>query len=305
MAAPVHRRSGHSRKAQYSVFFGYIAAGIGAAAGAIALAVSIGNPGFLSGLRGAGAEAVTPASRVMARSKAGSESLWDGIAGYIAAGSQNAQLKRELGEAKSRLVEADAQAEENRRLKTLLGIMEVEPRPVLAARLVGSTSTSTRRFATLAAGSKDGVAAGMPLRSARGLVGRVLETSRSTARILLITDSESVVPVRRARDGVDGYVQGRGDGTLVLRLNTLGLNPLKPGDALVTSGSGGLYRPGTPVAVVWKVTSDGAIARVLADPAASGYVVVDQPWAAEAGAGNDADAPATSAPAEKPGTAPQ
>jgi rod shape-determining protein MreC len=107
----------------------------------------------------------------------------------------------------------------------------------------------------------------------------VLEVGRTTSRVLLVTDTESVVPARRASDGVPAFVQGRGDGQLQLRLINLGLNPLKPGDVFVTSGSGGLYRPGTALAVVMTVTRDGAIARLLSDPAASDYVAVDPVWA--------------------------
>jgi rod shape-determining protein MreC len=290
MAPPTHRRSGHSRKAQYSLFLGYVAGGIGVAVGAIVLMLSLSNPGFLSGLRGLGTDVAAPASETAAAAKSSSDGLAEWLAGYFRAGSQNAQLKRELAVARTRLLAAEATASENRRLKALLGIREAGGEVIATARLIGSTSTSTRRFATLGAGSADGVAVGMPVRSDRGLIGRVLEVSRYTARVLLVSDTESVVPVRRARDGVDGYVEGRGDGTLRLRLNSLGINPLKPGDALVTSGSGGLFRPGTPIAVVWKVTSDGAIARVLSDPASADYIVVERAWAEDLAANSAAPA---------------
>lgn len=300
MAPPVHRRSGHSRKAQYSLFFGYVAGGAGVAVGAIALILSLSNPGFLSGLRGLGADVASPASQAATATKASGQGLGDWLAGYIRAGSENARLKRELAVARTRLVEAEATAAENRRLKTLLGIHDQGGELVASARLIGSTSSSTRRFATLGAGSAAGVAVGMPVRSDRGLIGRVLEVSRYTSRVLLISDTESVVPVRRARDGVDGYVEGRGDGTLRLRLNNLGINPLKPGDALVTSGSGGLFRPGTPIAVVWKTTSDGAIARVLSDPASADYVVVERAWAEDIAGSRGASSPAAAGPPAPP-----
>ena len=93
--------------------------------------------------------------------------------------------------------------------------------------------------------------------------------------MLLITDSESTVPVRRASDGVQAYATGTGTGTLKIRLSTTGINPFKPGDAIVTSGSGGLFRPGKAVAVVVSLTPDGAIARPLSDPAMTEYVVVE------------------------------
>ena len=118
----------------------------------------------------------------------------------------------------------------------------------------------------------------MPVRTPLGLVGRVIELGNNTARILLLSDSESVVPVRRASDGVPAFATGRADGTLQLRLISLGINPLKIGDAFVTSGSGGLYWPNTPVAVVTELTRDGAVARLLSDPAASDMVAVQPQW---------------------------
>lgn len=293
MAPPAHRRTGSSRKAQYSVFFGYIAGALGAALGLILLIVSIRDPSFMGGLRGAGRDAVAPASRAAAGAKAESSGFFAAIAGYFAAGRQNAELRRELDRVKAHLVEGQAVAEENRRLKSLLGLSRSEHKPVAIARLVGSTASSTRRFATLGAGATDGVAVGMPVRAPQGLVGRVLETGNLTSRVLLVTDGESVVPVRRARDGIPAFAQGRGDGMLQIRLITLGINPLKRGDAFVTSCSGGLYPPNIPVAIVAKVTSDGAIAFPLSDPAASDYVAVEPSWTARPGA-----EPATAASTE-------
>lgn len=282
MAPSANRRSGHSRRAQYSTFFGYIAGVVGALVGAIVLAVSIFDPTAFAALRGAASDASVPAGQATAGGRANGQDFFATIGGYFAAGSQNAALRRELDEAKVRLVEAEAVRTENERLKALLGLAQEDPRPIAMTRLTGSTSSSTRRFATIAAGSSKGVAVGMPVRSPLGLVGRVLEVGAASSRVLLITDSESVVPVRRANDGLPGFAQGRSDGTLQIRLINLGVNPLKPRDVFVTSGAGGLYRPGTAVAMVTKVTRDGAIARMLSDPTASEFVSVEPVFAPEA-----------------------
>ena len=292
MAPPAHRRPGNSRKAQYSLFLGYIAGGIGAAVGLVLLVLTIRDPSFMSGLRGGAREVVAPASTAAAGGRQATTGLFESISGYFRAGSKNAELSRELARARSKLIEAEATAEENRRLKALLALSTDDSPPVASAWLVGATASSTRRFATLGAGRADGVATGMPVRAPQGLVGRVLEVGPSTARILLITDSESVVPVRRAKDGVPAYAQGTGDGRLRLRLINLGINPLRKGDAFVTSGSGGLYPPGTPVAIVTQVTNDGAIARPASDPATSDAVLVEQAWSARVTqSGGDAPAP--------------
>ena len=122
----------------------------------------------------------------------------------------------------------------------------------------------------------------MAVVSPMGLVGRVLEAGTHSARVMLLTDSESMVPVRRAKDDVVAFAEGRADGSIRLRLINLGINPIKRGDVFVTSGAGGLFRPNVAVAVAELVTRDGAIARVLSNPAATDYVSVEPVWQPEA-----------------------
>lgn len=278
MAPPTNRRSGHSRRAQYSNFVGYVIAIAGALVGVVLLLISVNNANAFSGLRTAAQDTAAPAAQLATTSRTSSQGLWATISGYFVSGSQNARLRREVEESRVRLAELAAVKEENTRLKGVMGLIEEVPRPVAAARLIGSTSSSTRRFATLGAGSREGIGVGMPVRSPLGLVGRVLEVGRTSARVLLITDTESVVPVRRASDGIPAFATGRADGTIQLRLISLGINPLKRGDAFVTSGSGGLYRPGIAIAVVARVTVDGAIAKPLSDPGTTEFVVADPVW---------------------------
>ena len=118
----------------------------------------------------------------------------------------------------------------------------------------------------------------MPVRSPRGVVGRVLEVGSSTSRILLLTDRESVLPVRGARSDAAGFAEGRGDGLLRIRLVNLGINPLRKGDLIVTSGAGGYYAPGIAVAIVTEIANDGAFARMVSDPAATDVIAVQPIW---------------------------
>ena len=278
MAPPSSRRSGHSRRAQYGQFTGYVLAAIGAALGAVLLGISLWRPTSFNGLRGAAADTVAPAGEAGAVVRTEGQGLFESISGYLEAGAQNARLKEEMELARIRLKEAEAVREENARLKALLGFRESEVQPIAVARLVGSTATSTRRFAYLGAGREQGVGIGMPVRSPRGVVGRVLEVGDDSARVLLLGDSESVIPVRRAKDEVVAFAEGRGDGRLRIRLINLGINPLKKGDVFVTSGAGGYYRPGIAVAIVQQVTADGAVAAVISDPAATDFVSIEPIW---------------------------
>jgi rod shape-determining protein MreC len=275
MAPPSDRRPGFSRRAQYGIFTGYVAAVLGAVAGFALLIVAAVDPGSFAFLRRGAAEAAAPVGQAGAVSRVASRNFFQSIGDYFNAASTNAALRKEVAAARVQQVRLAAVTEENRRLKALLGLVDPAAPPVASARMIASTSSSTRRFGIISAGARQGVKVRMSVRTASGLVGRVLEVGPNTARVLLVSDSENVVPVRRASDGVAAFSAGRADGNLQLRLINVGVNPLKRGDVFVTSGSGGLYRPGTPVAVVETLTSDGAVARMVSDPAAAEFVIVD------------------------------
>lgn len=282
MAPPASRRSATNRKAQLGVFTGYVLAGAGALLGAALLVISLYRPETFNGLRSMAADIAAPAGSTGAAGRVGGQNVFDSIGAYYRAGSRNAELQREVEIARVRLAEADAVAQENARLKALLDLASDETKPVAIARLIGSTSSSARRFGYISAGRAEGVRPGMPVTSPMGLVGRVVEAGSRSARIMLLTDSESIVPVRRASDNVVAFAEGRSDGSLRLRLVTLGINPIKSGDVFVTSGAGGLFRPGIAVAMATELTRDGAIAQLLSNPAATDFVTVEPIWQPEA-----------------------
>ncbi len=282
MAPSSSRRTGHSKRAQYSVFTGYLLAALGAVLGAALLALSLWQPTALAPLRGSASDVVAPNGETTAVVRQGRNSIWDTITAYVKAGSQNRALREEVEIARIRLAEAESVAQENERLKSLVALAESEIEPVAVARLVGSTAASSRRFAYINKGRADGLEVGMPVRSPRGVVGRVLETASGSSRVLLLTDTESVLPVRRSSDETVAFAEGRGDGLLRIRLINLGINPLEIGDVFVTSGAGGYYRPGVAVAILSEKTPDGGFARLVADPSATDFVSIEPIYRGEA-----------------------
>ena len=257
MAPPAHRRTGTNKKAQMGLFAGYVVAGLGALFGVALLTISFLRPETFNGLRTMAADVASPAGEAGAAGRTQSQGFFEAVAGYYRAGSRNAELEREMEIARVRLAEADALRQENERLKAVLRLAEGDTEPVAVARLIGSTSSSVRRIGYISAGRNDGVRPGMPVTSPTGLVGRVLETGARSARVLLLTDTESMVPVRRSTDNTVAFAEGRSDGSLRLRLVNLGINPIKKGDVFVTSGAGGLFRPNIAVAVAQEITRDG------------------------------------------------
>lgn len=278
MVRPAHRRPGQSRKAQYSLFVAYVIAVTGAVTGLLLAVLSVVDPVGFAQLRVASHEVTAPIARA-SRSVIGSISgIDDAVSAYVGAGSQNRRLRKELAATRRQLVATSSLQEENRQLKALLKLQEADKTAIANGYLLTSTSTSSKRIALLSIGRNLGVAAGQPVRGADGLIGRILGSGPSVSQVLLITDIDNIVPVRRARDGLPALAYGRGNGDLDIRTLNIANNPFKPGDILVTSGTGGLYPPNIPVAIVIRRQDDGALARPLADPAKVDAVSVLRPY---------------------------
>lgn len=274
MAAPRHRRRGFSRRVQYGLFAGYVIAIVGILFALALLLVSRLDPRAFATFRGIMIDAGALFTGIGRAGVRAGESGIDAVGAYVLAGSQNEALRRQLAEERRAVIAAKVIAAENARLKKLARLSEHLPTPVLSARLIGSTPTGQRRFATLAAGSAGGVRPGMAVRSPEGLIGRIFETGLFASRVLLLTDGETAVPVRIVRNGMAALATGQGDGTMEIRGLIAGGRPFHRGDLAVTSGTGGVYMPNIPVAVVTQVRGDRAIAMPLADPTRTDFAIV-------------------------------
>jgi len=287
-------RPGWSRRAQYGLFFSFLALIAGILIGLLLLALSIFAPARFDSVRGAALDVTGPVASGLHEVTSTVEGLFTGAGNYWDAAGQNGKLKRERDTMARQILTANAVLQENRQLKALLKLRERERGAVAVGRLVGSSFSSPRRFAILSAGSSDGVRIGMPVRSPDGLVGRVIDAGALASRVLLVSDRNNIVPARVLRGGLPVIAQGRGDGTIDVRPLEVGRNPFKRGDIIITSGTGGLYPPLVPVARVVKLDDDGAVALPLADPANVSFAVVEPPYEPGAAA---SDSPA---PSERP-----
>lgn len=276
MAPPRNRRPGFSRRAQYSLFAGYVVAVAGSLVGAVLLALSTLDPVAFAALRASVAEVSTPLSSGLAGVGRGIGAIPGGIGSYFAVHDQNAALRKQLAAQHALFLRARSLSYENRRLLALLQVRERISEPVVTARLVSSSASSTRRVAVLNAGSWQGVASGQPVRGPEGLIGRVLEAGPNSARVLLLSDPESVVPVRRTRDGVPALATGRGDGLIDVKSVASATTDFAPGDVFVTSGTGGIYPPDVPVVRVLRRGRDASIARAFTQADTVDYALVQR-----------------------------
>ena len=278
MTAPAGPRPGWSRRAQYSLFFGFLAAVVGLLVGVFMLILSLAAPQTYSVVRGAALDAASPITGPLAQVAATVKGLASGAGNYWDAASQNAELKKERDALKRNAVRAAAVFQENRQLKAALGLREQSRAAIAAGRIVGSSFESPRRFAIISVGRSDGVEVGMPVRTSDGLVGRIIDAGQIASRVLLVSDRANTVPARILRGGTPVIATGRGDGTIDIRPLEVGRNPFKRGDIIVTSGTGGLYPPLVPIARVIRLDDDGARGIPIADPSQSSFAIVEKPF---------------------------
>lgn len=183
---------------------------------------------------------------------------------------ENARLRQENLVLKGHSQRLAGVLAENARYRALLNSAEIVDTDVMMAEVISVTADPARHLLVLDKGEADGVHEGQPLLGADGLMGQVVMLGESTSRAMLITDSTHAVPVQVNRNGVRGLAEGTGDlGRLIVR-HVAATTDIVVGDMLVTSGLGGRFPPGYPVAEVVSVDLEpgAAFAIVTARPLA-------------------------------------
>ena len=171
---------------------------------------------------------------------------------------------------RAQLQKFEALERENARLRALLHSSTQAGERVLIAELLSVDLDPYKHQLSINKGSADGVYIGQPLLDAHGVMGQITHTGPFSSTALLITDTSHATPVQFNRTGIRTIAIGAGD------LNRLELPHLpnnvdvEAGDLLVTSGLGGRFPYGYPVAVVTGIETDpsGSFAHIRAVPAA-------------------------------------
>ena len=169
-----------------------------------------------------------------------------------------------------RLQQMVALQAENTRLRALLNSAPRERSDLMATEIVGVAPNPNRQIVTINQGKNARVFIGQPLVDAEGVLGQVIEVADDSAYVLLITDPTHSLPVQSVRSSIRGIAEGTGarDRLQIKYLATT--TDIEVGDVLVTSGLGGRFPMGYPVASVTSVDrQDGErFATVWAEPLA-------------------------------------
>ncbi|MEJ1470755.1 MAG: rod shape-determining protein MreC [Candidatus Sedimenticola sp. (ex Thyasira tokunagai)] len=165
----------------------------------------------------------------------------------------NETLRRENLLLKAEQQKMAALESENTRLRNLLDSSFRIGERVLIAELMAIELDPYRQQVMINKGTNSGVFQGQPVLDAGGVMGQVVHVHRSSSSVLMITDISHALPVQINRNGLRTIAMGTG------RINSLDLPNLpnnadiREGDLLVTSGLGGRFPAGYPVARITTV----------------------------------------------------
>ena len=273
------RRGGFARRDSNLALFGALVSGIVIAFALLLLLMQQVNPDQGSRLRGAMLDALQPLISVATAPVEAARNVGRSIRDHLGVVASNRALKAELALARGEAARAAGYAAENRRMEALLKLQRPERRLVASGIAAASSATAASRTATISVGLAAGVLPRMPVIADDGLAGRVTDVGNGSARIMLITDANSRIPVKVLRTGWTGLAVGTGGNRMDFVYDIAsGADRIRVGDRLVTSGDGGLFPPGIPVAVVVDIVANPPRARPLANPSGLGPVMVEAPW---------------------------
>ncbi len=184
---------------------------------------------------------------------------------------ENSRLKAERLLTAARLQRLAALEAENSRLRALLDARQHVPDDVRVVEIMAVDASPFKHNIVLDIGSNDGAYDGQAIVDADGVIGQVMEAGPLATHAILISDPGHALLVEVNRNGLRTVAYGTGD---FGRLELPGLPnnaDIQIGDLLVTSGLGGAFPSGYPVAVVDKVTRipQNAFADVTAIPSAA------------------------------------
>jgi len=213
---------------------------------------------------------LTPLRYLVSLPATGGNWLNDWFTSHTELLNENAQLRAEGRILNARLQKLGVLAEENARLRNLLGSASKISDDVIVAELLSVDQNPYRQLIEINKGSSDGVEIGHAVIDDFGIMGQVVHVNPQSASIILISDPEHAIPVQFVRSGTRSVAFGRGS-TTQLELRYLPATAdIKLEDELVTSGLGGRFPADYPVAKITAINEDRVLGfvTVFAEPKA-------------------------------------
>jgi rod shape-determining protein MreC len=197
----------------------------------------------------------------------GIENAWERYFDLSGKSKQNFELKRDVTELRTRLLDYDERLNEVNRLRQLLGFTQSIPDKFVAAEVFTGQRSLPFKTIRIAKGSMDGIKVGMPVVSSNGIVGKVIRAGFKFSDVQLIVDYDSNVDVLVQRNRIRGVLGGYANESCRLTLQRSA--EVRIGDTLVTSGIVGSFPKGLPV---------GKVIRISFETDNVSQVITVEPW---------------------------
>ncbi|WP_404369526.1 rod shape-determining protein MreC [Marinobacter sp.] len=168
----------------------------------------------------------------------------------------NATLEARLLILERRALKYAALAQENNELRRRLNAAAALDDRVILAEVVGVSPDPFSHEVIINKGSRNGLSVGQAILDADGLMGQVRQTSSFTSRVLLISDSSHAVPVEVNRNGLRAVLLGNGKVNRLELVHVPDTADIREGDVLISSGLGGRFPRGYPVAEVVSIDKE-------------------------------------------------
>ncbi|GFO54615.1 cell shape-determining protein MreC [Geomonas sp. Red276] len=178
--------------------------------------------------------------------------LWNDYIDLLDVRRENKQLRQSVKRLNERIVANNEAILANERLKALLDLKGTINSPSIAVSVIGEDSSAWFKTLVVDRGSMDGLAEGMPVVAAGGVVGRLVKVAPHSSRVLLLTDHASAMAAIIQRSRARGVVRGAGGGRCSMEF-TVKEEDVKVGDTVITSGIGGVFPKGLPIGEVTMV----------------------------------------------------
>jgi len=214
--------------------------------------------------------AVSPFERAGAHGISHIRDTWNHYFALQNTSRENEELKRENGALKLQITQLQSKAGEADRLAALLKFRQTNVDvPMVAARVIGGSADSASQTIYLDRGERDGIRRNMGVITPDGVVGKVIESYKDTAQVLLLTDKDSGVGAMLVDSRVQKPVGGTGEPLLVMKYISNEDNSVNPGDRIVTSGMDRIFPRDLPVGTIADIKAGSTFKQIRVRPAAS------------------------------------
>lgn len=202
-------------------------------------------------------ETASPVQTVLNGSLQSIKDAWIRYLLLVGIQEENKNLKKKINELKASLVSYQEGYQEAQRLKKLLAISDHYQYRFISARVIGREQAALSRTVVINKGSSDGLKNGMPVIAYPGLIGRLIDVSWHTSRVLLFIDENSNIDAIVQRNRTQGIITGAGSRGMVLKYISK-TQDVQKGDIIISSGMGGVFPKGWLIGQVIHVDKQDA-----------------------------------------------